>query len=63
MATISLKKLDGSAAALEKGTIDAALGGKVVYPDSAQYDDLRAIWNAMIDRRPAAIVCLRSTRM
>ena len=57
MATINLKKLDGSTAALESRTIDAALGGKVVYPDSAQYDSLRTIWNAMIDRRPAAIVC------
>jgi FAD/FMN-containing dehydrogenase len=57
MATINLKKLDGSTAALERGTIDSALGGKVVYPGSAQYDDLRVIWNAMIDRRPAAIAC------
>ena len=46
MATISLKKLDGSTLALERGTIDSALGGNVVYPGSAQYDDLRIIWNA-----------------
>ena len=57
MATISLKKLDGSTVALERGTIDSALGGNVVYPGSPQYDDLRVIWNAMIDRRPAAIAC------
>jgi FAD/FMN-containing dehydrogenase len=29
--------------------------GEVVLPDGAGYDDLRAIWNAMHDRRPALI--------
>jgi FAD/FMN-containing dehydrogenase len=60
MATISLRKLDGSGVALERAIIDAALGGKVVHRDSAQYDDVRTIWNAMIDRRPAVIVCAAS---
>ncbi len=40
-------------------TIDklkTGLTGQVVLPDAPNYDEVREIWNAMIDRRPAAIV-------
>src|SRR5215468_11120584 len=33
----------------------SSLRGSVVLPDDAGYDDARAVWNASIDRRPAAV--------
>jgi FAD/FMN-containing dehydrogenase len=35
-------------------------GGEVLLPDSTGYDEVRQIWNAMIDRRPALIARARS---
>ena len=36
-----------------------SLRGRVVTPDAPDYDDIRTIWNAMVDRRPGMIVrCL-----
>ncbi|WP_303722038.1 FAD-binding oxidoreductase [Malonomonas rubra] len=34
----------------------AQIRGEIVLPDDPAYDQVRQIWNAMIDRRPAAIV-------
>jgi FAD/FMN-containing dehydrogenase len=34
----------------------ASLRGSLVLPDDDGYDDARAVWNAAIDRRPAAVV-------
>jgi FAD/FMN-containing dehydrogenase len=34
----------------------AGLHGQAIWPEDAGYDDARAIWNGMIDRRPALIV-------
>ena len=39
--------------------LDRDLSGDVVRPGDAGYDDARAVWNTMIDRRPDAVVrCL-----
>ena len=37
-------------------TLRAALKGKLVLPGDAGYDAARAVYNAMIDKRPAAVV-------
>src|SRR5690606_28827900 len=34
----------------------AAVTGRVVCPDAPEFDELRKVWNGMVDRRPAAIV-------
>ncbi len=41
--------------------LNSKLQGLVVLPDDPDYDQVRSIWNAMIDRRPAAIVRCRNT--
>ena len=40
----------------EIGALRGALRGSVLLPDEPGYDTARAIWNAMIDRRPGIIV-------
>jgi len=33
----------------------AALRGQLVQPHDSNYDEVRAVWNGMVDRRPALI--------
>ncbi len=44
---------------VDLSVLDDAVSGRVVTPSDADYDALRAGFNAMIDRRPAAIVRVR----
>ncbi len=39
----------------EFARLRSSLRGSLVLPDDESYDDTRAVWNAAIDRRPAAI--------
>src|SRR5688500_7880913 len=42
-------------------TLRRSLSGDVLLPGDDSYDNARAIWNAMIDKRPAAIVRCANT--
>jgi FAD/FMN-containing dehydrogenase len=39
--------------------LTAALRGEVITPADPRYDEARAVYNGMIDKRPAAIACCR----
>jgi FAD/FMN-containing dehydrogenase len=39
-----------------KAQLKGLIGGNIVTPEDSSYEEARQIWNAMIDRRPAAIV-------
>ena len=58
MASLSFRTLDGTKTTVAAEAIEAlttALRGEVVTAESLNFDDVRAIWNGMIDRRPALI--------
>jgi len=59
MAGLTFTTPDGGTTTVPQAAIDAlgkALRGKLLLPGADGYDEARTIWNAMIDRRPAAIV-------
>jgi FAD/FMN-containing dehydrogenase len=54
----SLSRLDGGSATLEDVHADVLakrFGDRLLTPQSPGYDAIRAIWNAMVDRRPGLI--------
>ncbi len=59
MAELKMRTMNGGMTALNGQAVEeltAGLRGDLVTPTSAAYDETRAIWNAMIDRRPGLIV-------
>ena len=61
MAALSVAGLTGGTADLDAQTVEAfaaSLDGRIVTPEDPDYEEVRAIWNGMISRRPAMIaVC------
>jgi len=59
---MTAEHMRGPAITPERNVLDdprARLGGPLLFPGDAGYDDERSVWNAMIDRRLAAIArCL-----
>ncbi len=56
---MNARTLDGGEFASDQrpaGCIELVLRGPVLLPADAGYEDSRTVWNAMIDRHPAAVV-------
>jgi len=62
MASPMMRTLDGGTTEVDLTSLADALEGALLMPDSDGYDEARTIWNAMIDRRPAAIVECRGAQ-
>jgi len=61
MAAIKTRK--GGETLIEQNALDeyrSGLGGETLTPDDAAYEEIREIWNAMIDSRPALIARCRN---
>ena len=63
MAELKMRTMNGGGMTALKGPVveelAAGLRGDLVTPASADYDETRAIWNAMFDRRPGLQACYR----
>lgn len=56
---LDVRSLNGDSQVLDEATLEALRGstrGSVLLPSDEAYDEVREIWNGMIDRRPALIV-------
>lgn len=59
MGQVSVRTIDQGDIPIPGETLDglaARLRGRMLTPDAPDYDEVRRIWNAMIDRRPSLIV-------
>ncbi len=59
MSDITIKNSNGDPTSLPACAIDAlrsSLGGEVLLPGSAGYDQARTVWNATVDKRPGLVI-------
>lgn len=59
MTEVTLEKLSGGTASVGEDALaafESDLRGTLVKPEDTDFDEVRAIWNAMIDKRPGLIV-------
>jgi len=59
MEALQFSTLNGGSVTLDAQALDELRGqirGQILAPGEAEYDEVRQIWNAMIDRRPGLIV-------
>ena len=56
MVAVSMKTLSGEDTEVDLSGLAAAVLGGLLLPSSDGYDEARSIWNAMVDKRPAAVV-------
>ncbi len=59
MDTLSVRTLSGGSTQIDASTLESfrtGLQGELLTPDQPAYEEARQIWNAMIERRPAAIL-------
>lgn len=59
---VAIKTREGSERLIEPLALDeyrSGLGGEMLTPEDADYEEVREIWNAMIDSRPALIARCR----
>ena len=59
MSEIKAKTIENQLFSIESSALEdlkSTIHGKVITPQDGDYDNTRAIWNSMIDRRPALII-------
>ena len=59
MISLGVKTIDGGTKTINAQDLELLRGGvrgAVCLPGEAGYDEARAIWNAMIERRPGLVV-------